>query len=143
MSTRPTKEQIHMLTAYLWAKRSLCKLYNRKIGCVITSEDMRLILGVGYNGNPAAMPNDSCRNITGNCGCLHAEQNAIAMADGSIPNKLLFVTMTPCESCANLIAQANIKKVHYCEEYRNNQGLTRLHECNIDTIHMHKDHFEK
>ncbi|KKL65037.1 hypothetical protein LCGC14_2158980 [marine sediment metagenome] len=136
MFRRPTKEEIHMRTAFLWAERSLCKLPNRKIGCVITSEDMRQILGVGYNGNPAAMPNDSCRGITANCGCLHAEQNAVAMADGSIPSKRIFITMTPCESCANIIAQSNIDKVYYSDEYRNQDGLMRLNACHIQTTRL-------
>jgi len=123
-----------MKTAFLWAARSTCKLPNRKVGCVITTEDMDRILAIGYNGSPLAMPNDSCRDMTGKCGCLHAEQNAIAMVDGTIPNKVAFITMEPCESCANLIAQSNIDKVYYYAEYRNHDGLYRLNACHIDNV---------
>ncbi|KKL49244.1 hypothetical protein LCGC14_2317430 [marine sediment metagenome] len=131
-SERPTREQIHMNTAFLWSQRATCKLPDRKIGCIITTEDMNRILSIGYNGSPTVMPNDTCRNITGGCGCLHAEQNAVAMVDGTIPHKVMFITMEPCESCANLIAQSNIDKLYYCDEYRNHEGLMRLDSCHIE-----------
>ena len=134
---RPSRETIHMKTAYLWAARSTCKQPNRSIGCVITTEDMKRILAIGYNGPPAAMPNDSCRNISADCGCLHAEMNAIAAVDSTIPNKIMFVTMEPCEMCASLISQANIIKVYFCEEYRGERGTVRLTQCHIYTEKLH------
>jgi len=133
---RPKREIIYMKFAYLWAARSLCRQENRKIGCVITTSDMRLVLSSGYNGPPKQLGNLACRGIEGNCGCLHAEANAIAMVDGTIPNKILFVTMAPCEACAGLIAQSNVTKVFYCEDYRDVVGLERLKACNILTIKM-------
>ena len=44
---RPSREEIHMKTAIMWGQRSTCKRPNRKIGCVITSEDMTRILSIG------------------------------------------------------------------------------------------------
>ena len=133
---RPSQEDIHMQTAFLWAKRSTCKQPNRKIGCIITTINAKRILAIGYNGGPTPMNNNSCRNLKGDCGCLHAEQNAIAMVDGTIRNKVMFVTMEPCESCANLIIQAGIMKVYFCEEYRTHSGIVRLKDCNIIVIKM-------
>ena len=129
---RIRREEIHMLTAHLWSRRSTCKQPNRKIGCVITTSDMKQILSISYNGPPRQLPNDACRNIKSDCGCLHAEQNGIAMVDGTILNKVMFITMQPCETCANLIAQANISKVYYSAEYRNYKGINRLKECGIE-----------
>lgn len=128
---RPTREEIHMATAALWGERSLCKQDNRKVGCVITTSDMRKILAIGYNGPPRPMPNDSCRDMPGNCGCLHAEMNAIAALDSTIPNKVIFVTMEPCEMCASLIAQADIRAVFYAGSYKSHKGLERLALCSI------------
>ena len=127
---RPTKEELHMQTAFLWAKRATCKQPNRKIGCVITNNNMDRILALSYNGPPTAMLNDSCRNIKGNCGCVHAEANAIARVDDTT-DKIMFLTMEPCEHCANLIAQANIWKVYYNTDYRNHAGVERLRNCGI------------
>lgn len=131
---RPSRESIHLETASLWSKRSTCKQENRQVGCVITSEDMRRVLAIGYNGPPRAMPNDSCRQVKSDCGCLHAEMNAIAAVDSSIPNKILFVTMAPCEMCASLIAQAGISKVYYRDDYKNRVGIVRLTECKVEVL---------
>jgi len=131
---RPSRETLYMQIAYLWSLRSLCKRDNSKVGCVITTQDMRMTLATGYNGPPRQLGNLACRNIQGNCGCLHAEQNAIAMVDGTLPDKIMFVTKCPCESCASLIVQAKIVKVFYCEPYRNNKGLDRLKQCHLNVF---------
>ncbi len=143
---RPTKQMIHMATALIWAERATCKQPNRQIGCIITTPDLNRILSIGYNGPPTAMPNNSCRNIKGDCGCIHAEQNAIAMVDGTIPNKTMFITMNPCESCANLIVQSNISRVFYCHEYRNTTGIVRLNKCHVEVLRIKMEYsmtFEK
>jgi len=134
--SRISREQIHMATAYLWGQRSTCKRPNRKIGAVITSEDMTQVLAIGYNGPAKGLPNDYCKGNEGNCGCLHAEMNAIAKADSTIPNKILFVTMSPCEMCASLIAQSKISMVWYLNKYRNNDGLKILCQCGIQFDQM-------
>ena len=133
--TRPSREQIHMETAILWGKRSTCKRPNRKIGCVITSENMRQILAFGYCGPPKGLPNDSCKgsDCVGFCGCSHSEVNAITFVDGTITNKKLFVSMSPCYSCAVMISQANISEVYFAEYYRNTDGLELLEKCGIKT----------
>ena len=128
---RPEREYIHMATAIIWGQRSTCKRPNRKIGAVITTEDMTQVLSVAYNGPAKGLPNDACRNTENSCGCLHAETNAIAKVNSTIQNKILFVTMQPCEMCASLIAQANIKKVYYLDNYRNTDGLKILSDCGI------------
>lgn len=137
MEERPDRRIIHMKTALLWGERSLCKQDNRKVGCIITTGDMQKILAIGYNGPPRPMPNDSCRNLPeGNCGCLHAEMNAIAALDSTVPSKVMFVTMAPCEMCASLIAQAEIRRVYYYQPYRNMKGKDRLRQCGVEVTRL-------
>lgn len=135
---RPTREDIHMRTALLWAQRSLCKQPNRKIGCVLTDIDMRRVLSIGYNGPARLLPNDSCRNIPGNCGCLHAEQNAIALCTSREP-KIAFITMEPCEQCAQLLIQANVVKVYYLDSYRTHVGLEVLSTAGRRVVQLRLD----
>jgi len=131
--SRPNREIIHMLTAYLWSTRSTCKRNNCFIGCVVTTQNMRRILSVGYNGPPQQLQNDACQNTVGSCGCIHAEANAITQVDGTIPNKIMFVTRQPCIICAGLIAQSNINCVYFSEFYRKNEGILLLKKCKIKT----------
>ncbi len=139
---RPSRLMIHMATALLWAQRATCKQPNRKVGAVITTADMTRVLSIGYNGPAKGLPNDACRNTSGSCGCLHAETNAIAQVDSTIPNKHLFVTLQPCEMCASLIAQANISTVWYLRPYRNTNGLKILRACQIQVHRMQLVDFE-
>jgi dCMP deaminase len=130
---RPSREKIHMATATMWGLRSCCKRPNRKVGCVITSSDMRRILAIGYNGPPRPMPNDSClgSKAQGYCGCIHAEVNAIAMVDSTIPNKRMFVSMSPCMDCARIILQCGISHIYFGKYYRNNEALPFLTQNGI------------
>ena len=60
---------------------------------------------------------------------VHAEANAIAFAAKkgiSVENCQLFVTLSPCMNCANLIIQSGIKEVFYSEEYRDTSGIKYL-----------------
>ena len=126
---RPTRESLHMQFAMMWASRSLC--HRLHVGAVITSPDMRRVLSIGYNGPARGLPHDRCRNTPGNCGCLHAEDNAIAAVDSTIPNKVLFVTHQPCEQCAQRVIQANITQVYYLETYRSDAGAAVLNLAGI------------
>ena len=65
---------------------------------------------------------------------VHAEANAIAYAakEGiSTKGCSLYVTLSPCINCANLIIQAGIKEVIYTESYRDTSGIDHLKKNNI------------
>lgn len=150
---RPTREFIHMETAYAWAGRSMCSQKNRKVGAVITSYDMRRILSFGYNGPGRDLPDNFCQtwrdsheqkpipniilpagfesSVNSKCPCLHAEDNAIAFVDSTVPDKRLFVTMQPCLMCAQRIMNANIRHVYFHQNYRDVNGLDLMRQARI------------
>lgn len=136
---RPQRELLHMITAAMWGRRSVCSQPNRKIGCVITTEDMKRVLSIGYNGPAKGLPNNYCAvrmasatNASSRCPCLHAEDNAIAMVDGTLPNKVAFITFSPCETCAQRLIQANVTRVFYDQEYRIMDGVRLLESHNVE-----------
>ena len=66
---------------------------------------------------------------------VHAEANTIYFCakhgiatDGTV----LYITLSPCATCALAIIQAGIKKVCYHEEYRDKTGLDILRDANIE-----------
>lgn len=131
---RPSRAELHMLTAMMWAQRSLCAIPGRKVGAVITTADMKQILSIGYCGPGSGLPDDNClrtRNLIDDaqgsrCTCLHAEDNAIAGVNGTILNKVLFTTLSPCFMCAQRILRSNITMVYYLRAYRNTAGVDAL-----------------
>ncbi len=113
------------------AKRSHC--VKAQVGAVLT-KDTRIV-SLGYNGPPAGThncdiewPSEGCpRDSKGSCSlALHAEQNAILYASKNnvtIEGATLYVTLSPCISCARVIYTTGIKKVFYLNSYADFKGL--------------------
>jgi dCMP deaminase len=69
-----------------------------------------------------------CKNAT------HAEANALAFAARqgiSTDNSILFVTLSPCETCSRLLIAAGVREVFYKEEYRDRAGVKLLERAGV------------
>lgn len=132
---RPSFVQLYMDLAHGMARRSTCA--RLQVGCAIVSADFRYVFGVGYNGAAAGLRNHCARTEPGNCGCLHAECNAIinCVAPRSEP-KIVLSTHLPCEACAQMIINlGGVTRVIYATDYRVKTGLTMLDWASIQTMH--------
>lgn len=112
---RPTLKQIMMELAHSVANRSHDPKH--KVGCVVTDEHMERVLGFGYNGGAKGQSNERDSMEEGKSGFIHAEVNALVKTDYSIPNKKVFLTMSPCRVCAKLLVNAGVKEVYYSKVY--------------------------
>jgi len=70
---------------------------------------------------------------------LHAEQNAIVYAAKygiPITGTILYVTTSPCITCAKLIVQSGISRVVYKEAYKNEDGIALLlrHDIEVSKV---------
>ena len=117
-----------MEIAAVVAKRSNC--CRRNVGAVIMKDNH--ILSTGYNGTPRGVKNcfdGGCSRCNGTvesgthldeCLCTHAEQNAICQAafyGSSIAGGTIYITISPCLTCAKLIINAGLKEVVYGGDY--------------------------
>lgn len=134
--SRPTFQEIYMELAHALARRSTCKRLN--VGTVITSTDYRKVLAIGYNGNAAGLANTCDRDETGNCGCLHSEENAVINCDSPrATEKHVFVTHLPCVACAKrLINLGGVQKVFYRTPYRSHDAIELLKTVGIEVEHL-------
>lgn len=110
---RPSMEEIWMQTSIDLSKRSKCEL--AQVGCIITTKDLRKVLGNGYNGG-AKGSGYVCKE--NNCSCLHAENNAVIDAGSLEKDKVFFVTMFPCLPCAIQIINSGASKIYYHNDYK-------------------------
>lgn len=134
---RPSREQILVDTAYLWAKRSTCDRLH--VGAIIHRQGR--IISVGYNGAPAGLPHCDHPHETEDCLAVHAEQNAISYAARNgvaLGGASLVVTHQPCRSCAMSIINSGIRHVTYVEPYRLVEGLSLLLDAGIE-VAQHVD----
>lgn len=133
---RPEFTEIFTEMALKLSKRSTCQ--RLQVGCVVTSTDYRKVLSMGYNANAAGLDNKCDRNEKGNCGCIHAEQNAIINCDSPrYVDKIFFITHFPCPMCMKFIINVgNVKKIYYLDEYRNKDAQELAKQSGIEIIKL-------
>jgi len=135
-------EEIYMKLAIDLAKRSTCS--RLKVGAVIVSHDYSRVFGIGYNGNAQGLPNTCDTDEKGNCGCLHAEDNALLKTNGGpeVP-KIVFVTHQPCSYCAKrMVNKGGVIKVFYLEPYRTQDGINVLKQLGIEVQQLNAELFK-
>ncbi len=154
MNERIGWDQYFLLLAKLAACRSTC--LSRPTGAVIVRD--KQILATGYNGSVpggahctdegvcfrrAAGASDS-EKISW-CRASHAEANAVAQAARagiSVASSTLYTTLSPCFTCAKLIASAGIIRVVYELEYasrdaaRDRHWADTLSEASIEAVKL-------
>ena len=122
-----------MSLASLIAQRGTCS--RLLVGALATREGQ--LLAAGYNGAPAGMPHcvhedsEPCRRA------VHAEVNVIASAAKygvSLEGAKLYVTHSPCLSCAGLLINAGIGAVMYMHDFRDTAGLELLREAGVEIM---------
>lgn len=65
---------------------------------------------------------------------IHAEQNALMFCTKNgiaTDGCSIYITTSPCKTCAKLIAASGIKEVFYLEEYKDISGIEFLNRVNI------------
>lgn len=125
--------EVYMRMAEELAKRSTCA--RARVGTVITDASLSNVLGIGYNGNASGLPNRCDSTEAGRCGCIHSEMNALVKAPGSVRDKVVFVTTSPCVMCAKLIIQSGVTHVFYRAAYREPVGLEVLAAGGVKSVH--------
>jgi dCMP deaminase len=154
MNDRPSRDQILMGTAKLFAQRSTCD--RAHVGAVFSREGR--ILVTGYNGAPTGMPHcihqhenvyegSSHKPISVRltdpadiavCQAVHAEQNAIAWAARKgvrLEGCEVHVTLATCIVCARSVINAGVERVVYDLRYRAMDGIDLLEAAGIQVDH--------
>lgn len=110
--TDKTLKHMNAVMVYAEAMRKLVSCTRASHAAVLTDGNLE-ILAVGYNGSERGAPNECERpDEQGNCGCVHAEANALVKPQRQYDGpKIMFVTCEPCERCAKLMVNAGVKMV--------------------------------
>ena len=137
MNKQSKYDNSYLKMAKVWGDLSYCK--RRKVGALIVKG--RMIISDGYNGTPSGFENicEDDNNYT-KWYVLHAEANAImkvAASTQSTNGATLYITLSPCKECSKLIHQSGIKRVVYCEEYKDTSGLDFLKKAGVELV-FHK-----
>jgi dCMP deaminase len=131
--SRPPLYEVYMRMAEELAKRSTCA--RLQVGTVLTDAHLEHVVAIGYNGNARGFPNRCDSTEAGKCGCIHSEMNALVKSPGALPDKVAFVTASPCVMCAKLMVQAKVSHLFFREAYRDPAGLEVLDRAAVVTVH--------
>jgi len=129
----------------LLAPLSTCK--RLKVSAIIFPVDCSAIYALGYNGPPRGLSNDSCNDVEGECGCAHAEGNAIAKFNNNVARpSILYTSFAPCHWCSSLIINCDkIVGIIYSDVYRSNRGQELMKAAHLPAIQeadIRYDHIE-
>ena len=118
-----------------------------KVGCVLVTQNGVVLTGVNGLVKPLgnvleydAAPTDSnYHNLVTKPEVSHSEENALLKAarEGvATLGSTIYLTHSPCQHCAALLAGAGVTKVVYQHVHRNGEGLEVLAKCGIDSVKM-------
>lgn len=138
MSTQAEYDKVYLGNAIGFSR--LSKSRRTKVGaCLVTPTGVVL---PGYNGTPSGADNNCEDEIDGvlvtKPSVIHAELNTIMKAAKqgvSVNGAVMYVTLSPCESCSAMLVQAGIKRVVYSEKYRDDAGIKYLLEHGVQVEH--------
>lgn len=134
---RQPKDDYFLDMLQLIASRATCP--RRQVGAIITDVAGH-ILSTGYNGVPTGvqhctdLPCPGARGVAGDtatCYAVHAEQNALLQCADLDRARYLYVSCTPCFTCAKMIANTKIRWVISRERYADQAGADLLTCCGV------------
>lgn len=129
---RPSIDEWAMGLAAECQKRSSC--LSRQVGCVLL-DSMNHVIGMGYNGSARGMSqctdDKTCmkralgfRSGEGDeyCPAIHAEQNALVQCSDTYKINTVYVTTSPCHTCAKMLLSTSARKIVFLDEYTGLSG---------------------
>ena len=133
-------DKYFMKVAQLTAELS-CAV-RKKVGAVLVKDNR--IISIGYNGTPTKFPNE-CEDVMPDGSLktksivVHAEANALfwcAKTDITTDGATMYLTLSPCATCALGIIQSGVRRVVYLEKYRDTIGIDVLRKAGITVEQM-------
>lgn len=117
LDERPSWTETYFAIAEVIAKRS--KDPHTKVGAVLVKEGC--VISVAYNGEPKNSTLEfDWHSSEKYSHVVHAEMNAIANASRmgiSTVNTDMYLTLSPCCNCMNMLIQHGVKRVFFKQKY--------------------------
>lgn len=122
---------------------ALSKCEERHVAAIITDKDLTQVYSIGINGGPKGLADCMCR-LDGKYGCVHAEINALVKCRSNEPDKVMFVTLSPCKQCAAAMINApgGFSTVYYLEEWKDTTGIELLKNAGIKCVYLDKSYLQ-
>ena len=126
------EERVQVFKRFIQDLATLSKCSEKHVAALITDKDLSQIYSIGLNGGPKGLVDCMCK-IDGKYGCIHAEANALIKCCSDDADKVMFVTLSPCNQCAAAIINApgGFSTVYYVEPWKDDTGIKLLKGAGI------------
>lgn len=120
---------------------TLSHSWRKKVGCLIVSYNGQIpqIVSDGVNGTLPGHSNE-CEDAEGKTYdyVIHAEENALKKLGDKFKLKgcTAYVTFQPCLKCAMKLVKAEISKVVYTMDYKEDKGINYLKSNNVEVVYI-------
>ncbi|XP_055296999.1 deoxycytidylate deaminase-like [Sitodiplosis mosellana] len=135
-------EDYFMSVALISAQRS--KDPKTQVGACIVNEDKRIV-GVGYNGFPSGVSDNefSWNKPYKHLYVVHAEENAIIIQfSADLKNSTIYVSLFPCNRCAQIIIQSKIEKIVYMSDKKADTEEVKASKDMLDAVGIKYEQYE-
>lgn len=124
---RPSWDETFLRVAEVLSQRGTCS--RLKVGAVLV-KDTRII-STGYNGAPAGLRHCDHRDggdmEDGHCSrAEHAERNALLLSRADARGATMYVTASPCLTCARMAVTVGVRKIVCSSDYRADARVDEL-----------------
>jgi len=147
INPRITTDRDSRYMGLAWMYASFSKDPSTQVGAVIVDQSVNSMLGLGYNGPPRKIddnsfswerpPRDNPDAFSKYDIIVHAELNAIDRCGCSdLSGATLYVTAMPCSDCMLEIIRKEIVKVVYYDFQSNNNSSLQNHEFREKSIKL-------
>lgn len=135
------KQRIFVFAKFTEDLAKLSKCEERHVAALIADKDLTQVYSIGVNGGPKGLADCMCK-LDGKYGCVHAEINALVKCRSDAPDKVMFVTLSPCKQCAAAIINApgGFSTVYYTEQWKDTTGIELLKNAGIKCIYIDKEY---
>lgn len=134
---RLTHDEYYLKMLEIVAARSTC--VRRAVGAILVDEKYK-VLSTGYNGVPSGF--DHCTDVpclgaqdppgdSRRCMAIHGEVNVVVQCTRLDLARTLYVSCTPCFTCAKMLCNTPVKRIVSPEEYGESDGLDTLRRAGI------------
>lgn len=141
-SLKPDQPKCQVMGRFVKDLATLSKCEDGQVAAVITNNDASQVYSIGVNGGPKGGPQCLC-HYPGKYSCVHAEANAIAKDHSTDKSKVMFMTLSPCVTCASLMVNDDIRAVFYLKKWKNTDGLDILQQCGVQVYHLNLEGDER
>ena len=115
-----------------------------KVGAVLVDSKHRVI-SLGFNGYPRGVDDAELPRERKLLRTIHAEENAILFAQGSLEGSTAYVTHHPCAGCAAKLVQKGVARVVVSgsinDRWADHVAEARMmfEEAGVEVVHINSD----